>query len=201
MIRSVSVAGLFALLGAAANAGTILNDPAPDLQTQIHYYQPIGQSFTAIDSNLISIGFRLGQLNPSFPNDPIKLELYAGTGTGGTLIASRTLTLPIGADYSYFTDFDLTGTVLSVGAVYSAALSVVGNSPLTGIVVDLGHSYTGGLLFRSEVSSEGCGDCDLAFRVIGGAVPEPASWALLIAGFGFTGGAMRVNRAWRRVVT
>ena len=35
----------------------------------------------------------------------------------------------------------------------------------------------------------------------GGAVPEPANWALMIAGFGLTGAAMRRRRARVRLVT
>ena len=35
----------------------------------------------------------------------------------------------------------------------------------------------------------------LAFGLTGSAVPEPASWALMIAGFGLTGAAMRRQRA------
>ena len=30
------------------------------------------------------------------------------------------------------------------------------------------------------------------------AIPEPASWALLIAGFAMTGDALRQTRRWRR---
>lgn len=39
-----------------------------------------------------------------------------------------------------------------------------------------------------------------AFAIVGGAVPEPASWAMLIAGFGVMGGALRRRAAVRTTV-
>ncbi len=38
---------------------------------------------------------------------------------------------------------------------------------------------------------------DFSFTVAGGAVPEPAAWAMLIAGFGLTGAMLRRRRAAR----
>ncbi len=35
---------------------------------------------------------------------------------------------------------------------------------------------------------------NFAFRIVGGAVPEPASWALMLTGFGLAGVAMRRRR-------
>lgn len=202
MNRTIFAAAALVLLGTAANAGTIVNDPGFDTAFQVDFFEPLGQSFTAIDAQLLTIGFRFGQINPGFPNDLVKLDLYTGTGTGGTLVASRTLTLPTNVDYSFFTDIDFTGTSLTVGAVYSAALSIVGNSPLIGVVVDTDNEYAGGVLFSPQASLAECGDgnCDLAFRVVGTNVPEPASWALLITGFGLTGATLRAGRA-RRAAT
>jgi PEP-CTERM motif len=39
-----------------------------------------------------------------------------------------------------------------------------------------------------------------SFSLAGGAVPEPATWAMLIAGFGMIGGAMRTTRKKRTLV-
>jgi hypothetical protein len=36
---------------------------------------------------------------------------------------------------------------------------------------------------------------DRAFALLGSDVPEPASWAMMIAGFGLTGAAMRRRRS------
>jgi hypothetical protein len=66
-----------------------------------------------------------------------------------------------------------------------------------------GESYTIGLRVTTSVCL-GCGNVQLnegtpiEFTLTGGAgvdpVPEPASWAMLIAGFGLTGAAMRRRR-------
>ena len=46
----------------------------------------------------------------------------------------------------------------------------------------------------------GCGDCivfdDLSF-IVQNAVPEPATWAMMIAGFGMAGAAARSRRRQR----
>jgi hypothetical protein len=197
--RVLMLAAIFGLAGAAAHAGTILNDTATS-QVQVEYFGPIGQSFTAIDDQLVSIGFKLGTLNQGFPNDPVTVDLYSGTGTGGTLLASDTLTLPASLDYTAFTNFDFSGTTLTVGGIYSAVVSIDGSSPHTGIGLSLTDTYSGGTAFSQNLGDAGCnpGACDLAFQVVGtsaaGAVPEPATWAMMILGFGAAGAALRQRR-------
>ena len=44
------------------------------------------------------------------------------------------------------------------------------------------------------VSDFGNQNVNYAFRIVGGAVPEPASWALMLTGFGLAGVAMRRRR-------
>ena len=39
------------------------------------------------------------------------------------------------------------------------------------------------------------GNYDITFSTLGGGVPEPASWALMLVGFGGLGMAMRRRRA------
>jgi hypothetical protein len=197
--RVLMLAAIFGLAGATAHAGTILNDTTTS-QVQVEYFGPIGQSFTAIDDQLVSIGFKLGTLNASFPNDPVTVDLYSGAGTGGTLLASDTLTLPDYLDGTAFTDFDFSGTTLSVGGIYSAVVSIVGSSPHTGIGLSSADPYSGGAAFGQNLGDAGCnpGACDLAFQVVGtsaaGALPEPATWAMMILGFGAAGAALRQRR-------
>lgn len=58
-------------------------------------------------------------------------------------------------------------------------------------VLDLGSG-----LFRVNYALVNTGDTvdEARLFVTSGAVPEPASWAMMIAGFGLVGGAMRHNR-------
>ncbi|MHA6719456.1 PEPxxWA-CTERM sorting domain-containing protein [Sphingomonas sp. RS6] len=188
-----SAFALAAIIAAPALADPIVNDGAIIDYYQIAYYSPLAQTFTAIDANLQSIGFNYTVMNSGYSNTPITLALYEGAGTGGTLLASRTFDL---VNLYGFTDTDFSGITLGVGQVYTAAVST--SSPLMGIYVT-GDSYSGGYLNTGVYGAQS--DLDLSFRVIGGSaagpVPEPASWALMLGGFGFMGGALRRQRLTR----
>lgn len=163
---------------------------------QIDAFEPLGQSFTAVDAQIQTIGFKLFVINSPFPNDsPLQVDLFSGEGTGGALIASRTALIPDGANDGFFTNFNFSGTSLTVGQTYSAVLTIVGNSPYLGVQVNASDPYEGGKLFSPEpLTTQICGasGCDLAFQVLGSnAVPEPASWAMMIGGFALAGTAAR----------
>lgn len=181
---------LLATFALPASATTIENDGGIIDYYQIAYFAPLAQSFIAVDADLQSIGFNYALMNQGYGNSPITIDLYAGAGTGGTLLASRTFTL--GSLYG-FTDTDFSGISLTIGDVYTAAVST--SSPLEGIYVT-GDSYAGGNLSSPQAGERT--DLDLSFRVIGGtaasAAPEPASWAMMLGGFGLVGGAMRARR-------
>ena len=68
-----------------------------------------------------------------------------------------------------------TGTVCqaAVGPTLTLAPALRGTAPLN----------SGNLVFRSHV--------DLGFRTYVNSVPEPATWAMMIVGFGLVGGSMR----------
>ena len=52
-------------------------------RAQINYFEPIGQSFLAEDSN-VSTAFNLTAINPHVENsDPLLFSLYEGDGLGG----------------------------------------------------------------------------------------------------------------------
>jgi len=171
---------------------------------------PIGQSFTSIDSTLTSIGFQFQLFNTSSANTPFTLQLLNGSGLGGTQIYSQQFTLPTTIPTSGLNWFDisLANVAVTIGGVYTAVLS---NSSLRyGVVLGPevniftgqplgGDAYAGGQAFGVQ-SYPNCPNtlaspCDLNFRVHGttatGAVPEPATWAMMIGGFAMMGGALR----------
>ena len=75
-------------------AGVILQDEQ-DAAIQIHLFEPIGQSFTAEDSN-IDFAFFYDQFNVSSPHDPFQVQLRDGDGLGGTVLGSMVFSLPTG---------------------------------------------------------------------------------------------------------
>ncbi len=175
------------------------------------YNGPIGQSFTSLDTALTSVGFQFQLFNTSNANTPFTLSLLNGSGLGGTQVYTTQFTLPTTIPTSGLNWFDvsLPNLAVNIGSVYTFVLS---NSSLrygvvlgpdiniyTGQVLG-GDAYTGGQAFGVQ-SYPNCPNtpasaCDLNFRVTGtrevaGAVPEPATWAMMIAGFGMMGGALR----------
>jgi PEP-CTERM motif len=188
---AAAACSLFAVM--PATAATIGNIGSFDSTLQIDFFSPVGQSFVAVDSALTSIGFGYNVINANFPVTPITIDLYSGAGTSGSIVASRTFTL---SDPNAVFDTDFTGTALTIGQVYTAALSAAG-SPFQGVHFSASNSFAGGQLFSPNEGFLGCGSpsaCDLEFRVTGTsapAVPEPATWAMMLTGFGLAGGALR----------
>ncbi|THD64704.1 PEP-CTERM sorting domain-containing protein [Phenylobacterium sp.] len=205
ILLAAASAAAIACTAGAAQADTIGSDLGV-FDASIEAFEPLGQTFIAVDPNLISIGFAYSDINPDLSNDPITLSLYAGGaglgpgGVEGTLIASRTFTLPavlpgVGAPPA-FIDTDFSGVSLTVGDVYIAALTT---TSFKVAVVYGADGYDGGTTINNL---SGCGTgCDLDFRVVGSdgaaapaGVPEPASWALMLTGVMGLGASLRARR-------
>ena len=193
--RRVVAATLVALMAFVAelDADTINQDSGMSTVT-IASVDPIGQTFQwTTDPVLSSIGFTFGNQNPTFPNQPITITLYAGAGFGGTVLRSVAQTLP--ADLPGPTqpglaiDFDFSGVVLSPGT-YTAAVTTI-SSVKVGLKYSTANPYTDGALlftpgtigtFGSGLCTPAGGPCDLQFRITPAAVSETTSITLLLVG-------------------
>lgn len=122
---------------------------------------------------------------------------YGYVGLGGTQLAAYTgipetfnvtyFDFPVGYDAALYNTYRLTGQsgrgTLTVNGVPVFSNLTFGIGPSTfllfgdGTQLSNGQGYIRSLVFTS------------------GAVPEPASWAMLVAGFGLAGGALRQRRA------
>ena len=108
-----------------------------------------------------------------------------------------------------FTDFNLPTIGVTIGSVYTAVFSSTSSrvgaalgpeyNIYTGAVLG-GDAYSGGQAFLSLANNNcptgGASICDFNFRVSGtrdlvAAVPEPATWGMMIFGMGAVGFAMR----------
>ena len=210
---------------AAAFAATLLLAPAAQAATTIEVAQGsgvrattipfvsyVGQVFTAAGDQILSFGFQVNTLNAGNANAPLTLTLYDGVGTGGTAITSvaRTFTGIPATRTPTWIDFDLTGTELTTGAIYSALLTTT--SSRYGVVygpdinINTGQpvpgstdAYAGGRFLTGGAQTGICAGegsiCDANFRYtydnVAGVVPEPATWAMMIGGIGLAGGALR----------
>jgi hypothetical protein len=162
-------------------------------------YDPLGQSFTAVDTDLVQIAFGFREMNSSEPNNPVTMTLYSGAGLGGAILGQVTSTLPAvlpdSPSYLLF-GFNFVGTTLVPGSVYTAAVST-GSSPKVGVAYSSsGNLYAGGQAFSTGDQIFGP-NADLVFRVTGrtpDGVPESSGMeivALAMAGVAFM---RRMNR-------
>lgn len=173
-----------------------------------------GQSFTAIDSALTSIGFQFTGLNPTATGATYTLSILAGESLTGAALVTRSFTLPttITGRAPVWFDIDIGTTAVTAGQRYTAVMSSADtrNGLVLGPDINIntgvplsGDAYAGGRALFATVPYPNCSNtassaCDLNFRVTGttaAAMPEPAGWALMIGGVGLMGAAMRRRRA------
>ena len=169
---------------------------------------PIGQSFVASDPLLTSFGFQFAVANSSQTDASVIFSLLSGADLTGPLITTRSAVLSgLSGRTPVFYDFDLTGTALTVGQSYTAVVSAASTrlalifGPNLGIsgVPASGDAYAAGSLLSTRPVDNYCttsGACDANFRTnaVSAAVPEPATWAMFIIGFGFIGRVARHRR-------
>ncbi|MFO7695349.1 MAG: VPDSG-CTERM sorting domain-containing protein [Vicinamibacterales bacterium] len=183
------VASLVVVAATPALGSTIGTTNTGGGYSQILHYSPIGQTFTAVDSTVISAGFYLNTMNPDWPLDGVTVTLYSGSGFAGSVLAADT-EYPL-ADFIGWHEFYLGGVSVTPGQMYTLGVSVTGGSPYWGAVYALGgDTYPDGYAWVVGDAEQGL---DMSFQVTGGAgsVPDAGS-TLLLFGIGLVG-----LRAWR----
>ena len=219
-LAAIAAASILATPAAAQQQTLeVAANPQTNRLVTISAFDPIGQSFTAFTDTISSVGFQFGSLNPAQANNAITLNIFAGETLTGASLFSTSFTLPASINSRTPTWFDVALPDLAItnGALYSLVLTT-GSSARNAVAVGPGFNvqtgqptggdaYTGGRAFANRQLYSNCANtaasiCDLNFRVTGdrlaAAVPEPASWALLILGFAVTGNALR-SRGKRRI--
>jgi hypothetical protein len=111
---------------------------------QIQAHEPIGQSFTAEDEYVDTVGLRVADDNIFVdPTDlSIVIQLYAGKGdfSNNALLREATVTLPY-ENYIGWADLDVRGLTFTVGASYTIAVK---NNNARWFVRGGNHGYAGG---------------------------------------------------------
>jgi hypothetical protein len=77
------------------------------------------------------------------------------------------------------------------GVFIRTAAPIVAITTVNGLFTVVGGA---GETFTGITLASGSNSFEIDRLAVSGAVPEPATWAMMIAGFGFIGGTMRVRR-------
>lgn len=147
----------------------------------------LAQSFKQAGSNVSGAGIKLGAGTGT--TVPITIELWTNLPDipGAAMLASGT---EDGTGGSYV-DIFWSPVAVTPGATYY--LHFVGS--LLAINGDTQNGYADGQAY-ANAGFESFPSFDYTFCTYTNAVPEPSNWALLIAGFGLTGAAMRRRRVF-----
>lgn len=206
-LASAFAAAALAALAVPATAATITNDPVWDGSTFIVSFGApdttnYGQTFLSPGGNLNSLTFQLGTANAG--DFRVAVAGFDGNGvTGADLWSSGDIAYTGAGAYSV--NLDLATTL---GDNYIAYLTIAGvANPITGAAVGgtSGDTIADGAFrfLNSNGAAPQPGQTwsswyipDMAFTASFGAaaVPEPATWGMMIAGFGLVGFATRRRR-------
>ncbi len=196
---------MVAALGAGgANAKTVIDfEEFPDF-TDVVSFDSQGVTFTPVNG---SLGFAVGFIGvPDWgTNGPGILCPYA---TGFSLDCAGEFEMAFGGPVDHLQMFVTGDDADAISLTFEGFLGDASLGTISGLVGD-GDIFTAhladlssfGTLDRLVVTGAGgdffgYGYDDISFNV----VPEPATWAMMLAGFGAIGGAMRADRARRRAL-
>ena len=187
-------------------SGNNSNNVANNTPAMGNVWTGIAQSVTAVDKN-VTFGFYLFGSSPS----SLLYSLYAGDGIFGTALKQVLVSAPsTGAFNPILTSADFSDVDLVLGQRYTFKASLPGEGlPPLGTSSDASAVYAGvnnnpyadgrfyftGSAFNQSLPA--FSSRDLAFSMSGvvAAVPEPATWAMMVLGFGLIGGLLRQKRS------
>jgi len=131
-----------------------------------------------------------------FPNANPTMNVAAGFDTGFSFVYSDPFA--VGTTVSIFSGLDGTGSLLASALLPGTANAGCDSAISGGANYCPFNAYSIGfdgvaksVVFGGEINAQVFDDFTFGSVTVGGAVPEPASWAMMIGGIGLIGGAMR----------
>ena len=165
-----------------ADLATIGVHSGLDSPTTVQPSGPQTLEFRLLESHTDRGGFQILALNVGGSTFAVPLQAFSGAGT---LLGTVTSALDFGSLIGDTDNFGPNPPPFAFGA-YNVYLSDADTAALTGIgpfIGDVDHLYFS------------VGDRALFEVTVAGGVPEPASWALMLAGFGLVGQTVRRRAA------
>ena len=204
------------LAGAPAFAATVINTTHGAAKFELGSYggsTTYGQTFkVGADAMLNSYSMFLTKMTSE--NFQFKSYIYQWNGagvTGPALFTSGSHQASIGDDREYV--FSTTGLKLAPNTQYVAMMTVDGapnNAFGTMMPIVANTTYSGGSFVFTNTNAFGgnwdCGEqCNFGDAWLkasfSAAVPETATWGMMIAGFGVVGAALRTRRRSVRIAS
>jgi hypothetical protein len=179
---------------ASANAGTVFSDNFNSYDGQLNWVPPVNWTVSSGSVDLIG-ETPSGTSFDFFPGNGGFVDLDGSTSQAGTLSTLTTF-----AAGTYTLSFDLGGndrgdsdktTVVSLGD-FSQTITLPSSSALQ--TYSYTFTTTGGALSFADLGGGNQNIGNVLDNVSLSAVPEPATWAAMLLGFGGVGVAMRRRR-------
>lgn len=177
-IMLIAASSMLALTASAASATPTITTIGTDLSSSPYTFTYMGSSFTfgsngQFFSGPITISTANGgEVNTTF-GEP---TAYFADGRGGAV------TFGPGMNFAPFAS--------ETPIRFSNGENFFGLRAVTGTGTFYGFAYTSDNVLNS-IGFESVADAAITATTAAGAVPEPATWAMMIGGFGMVGGAMR----------
>ncbi len=202
-----SAAILFAAAPARADIDTTGTDVGNVQQFGFADTATYGQTFTAGAGDTSIANFSMYLRDRFDGSGTLDLRGYIaewdGNKAGALLYSSGTQTMNAAATLQEFAF--ATNIAVNPGSQYVAFLSVsdlgaqqqstfrmpLSGDTIPGLFVFMNNNTNFGDLFTQDWSQGFLGEQDVWLKVNFNAIPEPATWAMMIAGFGFVGAAAR----------
>lgn len=170
---------------------------APSMPAHAAYYLSI--SGVPVEGITTTTPYVFGCPAPAIPCPPVTNVAYTNTIGGGLgVVNALTGTLNLGGFFNYPTgSYNVTLSFLN-GSLFSSSLLGQDYGPNGGCP---GPCTTFSTTFHAENFSVSAYDISTGLTTILAPVPEPATWALMLLGFGAIGYSMRRTRKVARSLT